>query len=538
MASSAQGKPSSCHGTLKPSSDSPRAPLQPPETQNVFQQESSVADQTPYSTFTLSEKRGIVFLVAVAGFFSPFSAFIYFPALNAIAQSLSVSLELMNLTITMYLLIQGIVPSVFGDLSDTLGRRPTYLLVFLIYLFASLGLAFQDSYTALLVLRMVQSAGSSGTIALAYGVIGDIAPQHERGGYVGIAHIGFNSAPSLGPILGGVLAQTVGWRWIFRTLVIFSGLTLILFLVFLPETLRKIVGNGSKPASGMNLSLLQLLRSDQTPQLRGDRSYRRPQVRVPNPFKCVRMIFHKNTALVLSSNAIFYMKYSCVQASLSPLLMKTYGLNTLQAGLTYLAFGIASAVASYGAGKITDYDYRKTASAHGFSINNVSGDKLMEFPIEKARLRSVWYYIFISSTSTLGYGWAVQRRAHLAVPLVMQFLVGLAVTGIFNVCNTLIVDLHPDAPATASASVSITRCLTAAVGLSVQQLLFDSIGVGWTFTLIAGLCYVTVPCLVVVKCRGWDWRRETGFSAGRSAESPAMTDCAETQICQAPKPGT
>lgn len=251
-------------------------------------------------------------------------------------------------------------------------------------------------------------------------------------------------------------------------------------------------------------------------------------MRVPNPFKCLRMIFHKNTALVLSSNAIFYMKYSCVQASLSPLLMKIYGLNTLQAGLTYLAFGIASAVASYGAGEFTDYDYRKTASAYGFLINKISGDKLMEFPIEKARLRSIWYYIFISSSSTLGYGWAVQRRAHLAVPLVMQFLVGLAVTGIFNVCNTLIVDLHPDAPATPSASVSITRCLTAAVGLSVQQLLFDSIGVGWTFTLIAGLCYATVPSLVIVKCRGWDWRRETGFSASRSAASHAMTDCAET----------
>jgi hypothetical protein len=96
--------------------------------------------------------------------------------------------------------------------------------------------------------------------------------------------------------------------------------------------------------------------------------------------------FHKNTALVLSSNAIFYMKYSCVQASLSPLLMKIYGLNTLQVGLTYLAFGIASALASYGAGKISDYDYRKTALAHGFSINKVSGDKLLEFPIEKARL--------------------------------------------------------------------------------------------------------------------------------------------------------
>jgi multidrug resistance protein len=532
MNPSPKGRPTSGDASKKTPSNPPKALTECHKTQKGLEEGMSVPASFPYSTFTLREKRGIVFLVALAGFFSPFSAFIYFPALNAIAQSLSVSLELMNITITMYLVVQGIVPSIFGDLSDTLGRRPIYLLVFLIYLCASLGLAFQNSYTALLVLRMLQSAGSSGTIALAYGVIGDIAPQHERGGYVGIAHIGFNSAPSLGPVLGGVLAQTVGWRWIFRTLVILSGLTLTLFVLFLPETGRKIVGNGSIPATGINLSLLNLLRKRRTPEARRGRGSRWPKMRVPNPLKSLRIIFHKNTALVLSSNAIFYMKYSCVQASLSPLLMKIYGLNTLQVGLTYLAFGVASALASYGAGKITDYDYRKTALAHGFSINKVSGDKLLEFPIEKARLRTVWCYIFISSTSTLGYGWALQMRAHLSVPLIMQFLIGLAVTGIFNVCNTLIVDLYPDAPATASASVSITRCLTAALGLSVQQLLFDSIGTGWTFTLISVICYMTVPGLIVVRCRGWDWRLDKAARATPSGGRHAMPGSDDVQRLQ------
>jgi|SRR2546423_232534 len=98
--------------------------------------------------------------------------------------------------------------------------------------------------------------------------------------------------------------------------------------------------------------------------------------------------------------------------------------------LHILRLVLPSAFASYGAGKLKEYDYRKTALAHGFTINRVSGDKLAEFPIEKARPRSVYYYIFMSSTSILGY----------------------------SICN-------PDAPATASASVSVTRCLAAAVGV-------------------------------------------------------------------------
>ena len=90
----------------------------------------------------------------------------------------------------------------------------------------------------------------------------------------------------------------------------------------------------------------------------------------------------------------------------------------------------------------------------------------------------------------------------------MQFLTGLAVTGIFNVCNTLVVDLHSDQAVTASASVSMTRCAAAAAGVSVLQLLFDAVGPGWTFTIIAGLCYGTVPILWLEREKGWQWRLE------------------------------
>lgn len=45
-------------------------------------------------------------------------------------------MELMHLTVTLYLIVQGIVPSVFGELSQNIGRRPVYLTVCVIYLVA------------------------------------------------------------------------------------------------------------------------------------------------------------------------------------------------------------------------------------------------------------------------------------------------------------------------------------------------------------------------------------------------------------------
>ena len=117
---------------------------------------------TCYSTFSKVSKCGIVLLVALAGFFSPLSANIYITALNSIASDLHVSLELINLTVTAYLICRDFVPFMVGDLADNLGRRPVYVAVFVIYLAANLGLALQRSCPALLVLRILQSSGSSG----------------------------------------------------------------------------------------------------------------------------------------------------------------------------------------------------------------------------------------------------------------------------------------------------------------------------------------------------------------------------------------
>ncbi|KAL8801075.1 MAG: hypothetical protein Q9182_004714 [Xanthomendoza sp. 2 TL-2023] len=121
------------------------------------------SQKAPYTVFSKPEKRWIVFLVALAGFFSPLSANIYFPAVNYLARDLHVSLELINLTITAYLVCQGIVPSLVGDTADMIGRRPVYIGAFSVYLAANIGLALQNSYPALLVLRILQSSGSSGS---------------------------------------------------------------------------------------------------------------------------------------------------------------------------------------------------------------------------------------------------------------------------------------------------------------------------------------------------------------------------------------
>lgn len=86
-----------------------------------------------YSSFSRRTNIWITAMVTVGSFVSPMTAHIYFPALNPIASDLKVSTSLINLTLTTYIVVQGISPMLFGDLGDMAGRRPAYIIAFVIY---------------------------------------------------------------------------------------------------------------------------------------------------------------------------------------------------------------------------------------------------------------------------------------------------------------------------------------------------------------------------------------------------------------------
>jgi multidrug resistance protein len=143
--------------------------------------------------------------------------------------------------------MQGLAPAFIGGFLDEAGRRPSYVICFVIYIAANIGLGVLNSYPALMVLRCIQSAGSSGTVALANAVVADLVTSQERGVYVSYMSIAPQAGPALGPVIGGLLAQYLGWHAIFWFLLIVSGVFLIPFLILFPETCRKVVDVGSVP---------------------------------------------------------------------------------------------------------------------------------------------------------------------------------------------------------------------------------------------------------------------------------------------------
>lgn len=191
--------------------------------------------QEDYSVFTPKTKIFVICMTVFSTIFSPLSSFIYLPAITPIARDYHRSIADINLTVTLYQVMQALAPLFFGDLSDQIGRRPVYMITFAIYVAANIGLALQNNYVALMVLRAMQSTGSSATVAIGSAVVGDLTTSAERGGYIAGVQASIQFAPALAPVLGGILTQYLGWRSTFWFLVIGSGVFLITYLPLVPE---------------------------------------------------------------------------------------------------------------------------------------------------------------------------------------------------------------------------------------------------------------------------------------------------------------
>lgn len=106
------------------------------------------------------------------------------------------------------------------------------------------------------------------------------------------------------------------------------------------------------------------------------------------------------------------------------------------------------------------------------------------------------------------FGWTLHFETSLAGPEVALFLIGFGVSTAFNLTNTLLIDLHRDRPATATAAVNFVRCLMSAAGAAAIIPMCEAMGIGWAFTFWGVLFVGLVGAVFWVMGNGLRWRRE------------------------------
>ena len=502
-----------------------------------IRQSETSSPPVPYTAFTNHEKRLLTLLLGLATITSPLTATIYFPLLPLLRTHFNTSSEAINFTITLYIIFQALSPAIFGPLSDTLGRRPIYVLTLSLYVIGNLGLALnRKSYVVLLVLRALQSLGASAAYAVSFGVVADVCVPSERGRMLGPVSMALNLGACVGPVVGGWVAFTSGsYEWVFWALVIVGVVLLGSVVGLLPETARSVVGNGIERPFGnawwteslysLSSNFLRARKKSKqheeagTPQIntvvqKGEQSSSKSsgfwtRGRFKSPLSCLRIIFHYDTFLVLWMHGSFYTVDYIMVAALPDIYKGIYHFNELKLGLAYLPRGAGIVVGGFILGKAMDYNYRFTARSIGWSIDRVSGDELKDFPIERARSRGSFWMLGISTATLVGYGWAVEKRVSVSVLLIMQFMQGFWGTYFYTTYNTLLVDVFPESPSTAAAAASITRCAMAATGVAVLQPLLAALGRGWFFTILGAWSGAFgMGAVYLIRKKGVGWRRK------------------------------
>ncbi|KAK5047715.1 hypothetical protein LTR84_006380 [Exophiala bonariae] len=473
---------------------------------------------TPFSVWSRSEKKFIILTASIAAFFSPVSAHIYYPALNRISEDLNVSTSLINLSITTYMIFQGLAPAFVGEFSDNAGRRPAYLVCGMIYTIANIGLALQNSYAGLLVLRCFQSAGSSGTVSLIYAVIADVVPSSDRGSYVVYAAVLPQLAPSLGPVIGGLLAQYANWHFIFWFLFIVATVVFVPLGLFFPETCRKIVGDGSiSPAklnrcltnkiqerrmAAENSNIAQPKQNDEAPQSK------KHSLRFPNPFAVLALLVQKECGPILIYTAVFSSGMFSTLALIPSQFKKVYGFNELQLSLCYIPLGCGTIAAAFIRGRIIDSRFRHYANKLGLEVVRNRKMDLTDFPLEKARIEVVLPTLYLGSACIIAFGWTVQSETHLAGPLILLFFIGFCSSATNSTFQVLLVDIYPGRAGAVTAANNLLKCWLGAAAAALVIPMINAIGVGWTCTLFSVFFVAGSPLLWFIMKHGPRWRRE------------------------------
>jgi EmrB/QacA subfamily drug resistance transporter len=159
-------------------------------------------------------KMEILFAVMLGLFLGALDQTIVGTALPKIVTQLAGN-DLYVWVVTIYLLTSTITVPFWGKLSDLYGRKPLFMIGIGIFMVGSALSGLSQNMTMLILFRGVQGIGAGALFPIAIAIIGDLFTPAERGKYQGLFGAVFGISALIGPALGGILTDTVGWHWIF-----------------------------------------------------------------------------------------------------------------------------------------------------------------------------------------------------------------------------------------------------------------------------------------------------------------------------------
>jgi MFS transporter, DHA1 family, multidrug resistance protein len=179
----------------------------------------------------------MIIVLGVMVALGPLTIDMYLPALPKIADDLSVSSSIVQLTLTGTLAGLALGQLIVGPLSDSLGRRRPLMAGIVLHMVASVICMLAPNLVVLGLARVLQGVGAAAAMVVAIAVVGDLFADNAAATVLSRLMLVLGVAPVVAPSLGAAVLLHVSWHWVFTALVILAGALLLVAALALPETL-------------------------------------------------------------------------------------------------------------------------------------------------------------------------------------------------------------------------------------------------------------------------------------------------------------
>ncbi|MDE6266990.1 MAG: multidrug effflux MFS transporter [Muribaculaceae bacterium] len=192
----------------------------------------------------------IAFLIfiAILGAFSSLVNDMYLPTIPSMVKEFHTTPSMTQLGLSMAMIGLGIGSVIWGSLSDHYGRKPILVISLILFVIGTAVSLFSNSIIFFILCRLVQGIGAGGGMVLSYSIPADRYQGRQLATVMALVGAINGIAPAGSPLIGGFMADSVGWRGIFVVLLVI-GVVMLLWSLRRPESLdpsKRMTGKGIK----------------------------------------------------------------------------------------------------------------------------------------------------------------------------------------------------------------------------------------------------------------------------------------------------
>nr|OQO28070.1 hypothetical protein B0A51_06620 [Rachicladosporium sp. CCFEE 5018] len=445
--------------------------------------------------FSLRHKIWITTQLGLLAIAASMGSSIIAPAEPAIAAEFHVSTEVTVLVVSLYVLGFALGPLLWAPLSELFGRKVSMLPAMFVFSLFSIGTATSKSAAAVFITRFFSGVFGSAPVSNVSAALGDLYEARARGIAVSFYALAVIGGPTIGPVIGAALTETLSWRWTQYIQAIFGFSVTVLSLIFMPElygpvllsrkakTLRKSTGENRyyHPHESQSFSVRSIITK---------------HLELP-----LKMLFTEPMVAAIALYASFVYGLLYLTLEVFPIVFaqdRGWGLVVSTLPFLGLFVGVCFALTINLANQPR---YARAVDANG-------GKAVPEARLPPMIIGGVLFVIGL-----FWFGWtAVPVSIPWIVPVIATAFIGAGFNVIFQQCINFLVDTYALHAASAVSANTFLRSLMGSGLPLAAKPMFNALGVGPAMSILGAVAVLALPAPVLFMKYGKRLRAKSRFT--------------------------